>query len=388
MKVLVVHNRYRSALPSGENNVVDTEVDLLRSAGVDVHTFIRSSDEIAVMPVHRRVGVALSPITGHASRESFREMLRRVRPDVVHLHNPYPLISPTVIDESRRAGAAVVATVNNFRLRCMNGYFFRDGEVCTACEDRRVQWPGIVHACYRESLAQSMVMAAALTRHRSSWSAVDRFLAVSPFVAERLQQWGVPPDRVVLKPNTTPDRPVAEGIGTGYLYAGRLSDEKGVLLLLDAWAASGLDATERLLIAGDGPLRSEVERRAAALQGVAVLGNRSPQEVAALRADTAVAVFPSTWFEAMSAAPESFAAGRPVIATSVGGLADVVDDAVGWSVSPTVEAMADALRASCDRDERVLRGAAARRRFDAGFAPQVLLDRQLAAYGAAVAARR
>ena len=104
MKVLVVHNRYRSTLPSGENNVVDNEIELLREAGVDVHVFLRSSDEIAVMNTRQRLAVATSPLDGRSSRAALRSLLAAVRPDVVHLHNPYPLISPTVIADARANG--------------------------------------------------------------------------------------------------------------------------------------------------------------------------------------------------------------------------------------------------------------------------------------------
>lgn len=387
MRVLVVHNRYRGANPSGENNVVDTEVDLLRSAGVDVHTFIRSSDEIAVMPVHRRVGVALSPITGAASRESFRDALHRVRPAVVHLHNPYPLISPTVIDESRRAGAAVVATVHNYRFECMNGLLFRAGAICTDCEGRRVQWPGVQHSCYRGSFPQSAVMAVAIARHRPAWEGVGRFLAVSDFVADRLRRSGVPAHSIVVKPNATPDHGVADEAGSGFLFAGRLSAEKGVHVMLDAWGVSGLGERDRLVIVGDGPLRKEVEARTQRMGGVTFVGGQTPEQVRSWRAATAVGVFPSLWYETLSAAPESFACGRPVVATRLGGLGAVVDDDVGWTCEPDADALAAVLVAASDPRERSRRGLAARARFDQQFAPDVLLRRQLGAYEAAIAER-
>ncbi|MEY4601586.1 MAG: hypothetical protein RLZZ201_1277, partial [Actinomycetota bacterium] len=120
------------------------------------------------------------------SRQALRETLDRVRPDVVHLHNPYPLVSPTVIDDARERGVAVVATIHNFRLECMSGMLFRDGAICTACEAHRFPWPGVRHGCYRDSYAQSTVMASALAMHRRRWQGVSRFLAVSGFVKKGL----------------------------------------------------------------------------------------------------------------------------------------------------------------------------------------------------------
>lgn len=387
MRVLVVHNRYRSSMPSGENNVVDAEVELLRSGGVDVHTFIRSSDEITAMPVRRRLGVISSPFNGTATSTDLRSTLDRLRPDIVHLHNPYPLVSPVVIDEARHRGAAVVATLHNFRLACMNGLLFRDGKVCTDCEGTRVPWPGVLHSCYRDSRAQSTLMAAALVRNRARWDGVSRFLAVSPFVAERARGWGLDDRRIVVKPNATADTGVADGSGSGYLFAGRLSREKGVDLLLDAWVGSGLDGSERLVVVGDGPMRAEVERRAATMRSVTVVGQQSSEQVRRWRAETAVAVFPSVWFETMSSAPESFAAGRPVVSTSMGALGDVVDDAVGWSAAPSVQGVAAALRSSVDQGERRRRGAGARQRFVERFAPDVVLRQQREIYDEAIADR-
>jgi glycosyltransferase involved in cell wall biosynthesis len=377
MRVLVVHNRYRSHLPSGENRVVDDEVTALRAAGIEVATFMRSSDEIATMPIVARARAALGPVDGRPSRTAFRDCLRTVRPQVVHLHNPYPLISPTVITDATAVGIPVVATIHNFRLRCMNGLLFRDGAVCTECEDRSSPWPGVRHGCYRDSPAQSAVMAAALTRHRSTWSTVDRFFAVSDFVARRLVAWGLAPERIRVKPNPVDDPGPPPPLGRGFCFAGRLEEGKGIRLLLDAWVASGLDGHLPLRIAGDGTLREEVADRCATSASATYEGLCTAAELRAIRTATAVQVMPSLGFEAHPAIAESFALGRPVVTTTVGALGDLVDPSVGWAVAPTTAALADALHAASDPTELHPRSVAARQRFlttyEAGRVIQSLL---------------
>lgn len=381
MRVLVVHNRYRSDSPSGENAVVDLEVEAMRARGVVVETYFRCSDEIEEFSIPEKLLLAASPVTGWSSRRSLRAVLDRFKPDVLHLHNPYPLISPWVLGEAKARGVRTVVTVHNFRIRCMNGLFFRDGAVCLDCEGTASPWPGVRHACYRDSRGQSVVMAVALTKHRSSWADVDRFIALSPFVCDRLVSWGVARDRIMVKPNAVAAPASVTEPGNGFLYVGRLSVEKGILELLSAWDASRLGAVYRLQIVGTGPLETEVSAKAQSSQGVELLGARTPEQVAALRAATAVSVVPSVWFEVNPLVVlESFGAGRPVVATRSGSLDGLVDDEVGWLATPTTADMADALVRASSSSEVAVRAVASRERYECLYAPDVVHAALLATY--------
>src|SRR5215468_1486005 len=178
MKVLVAHNRYAAAAPSGENVIVDAEIGQLRAAGVAVVPFLRSSDEIGALPAAQQALLPLSPIYNGASQRRLAALLEAERPDLLHLHNPYPLLSPWVIRTAHVHGVPVVQTVHNYRQVCANGLFFRDGHICTDCIGRRLAVPAVVHSCYRGSRAQSAVMATTLAVHRSTWHTVDRFIAL------------------------------------------------------------------------------------------------------------------------------------------------------------------------------------------------------------------
>src|SRR4051812_3063042 len=124
MRILVVHNRYRSSMPSGENRVVDDEVEMLQDTGLEVETFFRNSDDIEDFGPLKKAALAISPTYSAEAVRDFRQVITERRPDVVHLHNPFPLISPWVVRVAKDAGIPVVQTVHNYRMSCPAGTFF------------------------------------------------------------------------------------------------------------------------------------------------------------------------------------------------------------------------------------------------------------------------
>lgn len=381
VRIVVVHNRYASQAPSGENVVVAQEIELLREAGHEVHTYLRDSDEIAAFGPLERAGLAIRPIRSRADVHAFATLLTDVRPDVVHLHNPYPLISPWVVRVAAGLDVPVVQTVHNYRMSCVAGSFYRDGHACEDCLGRALPWPAVAHGCYRGSRVQSVPMALALAAHRGTWALVDRFLPLTTFVAEKLQAAGVPETRITVRPNAVPDPGPPEPGGRGFLFAARFDREKGVLLLLDAWERSGLGPSVPLVIAGDGELADEVRRRAARLEGVQLTGPVTRSEVGRLMARAAVVVVPSLGYEAFPlTVVEAFSRGRPVLATRVGGLPRLVDDEVGWIADADPSSLAARLVEAAAADVAV-HSAAARRRYERQYTPQVVLDQLVGVYG-------
>jgi glycosyltransferase involved in cell wall biosynthesis len=371
LKVVIAHNQYSSAQPSGENAVVAAEIDELNRAGVHVLPFLRSSDEIATFSLAQRAALAVSPVYARRAQRELRDLLRRERPDVVHLHNPYPLLSPWVIRTAQAEGVPVVHTLHNFRQVCVNGLFHRAapavpsapsappdgpgassppdavvpdaGGSCRACAGRAIGLPAIRYACYRGSRAQSAVMATTLALHRRTWPRLDRVLALTPAMADFARSLGVAPERIVVRPNAVPDPGPTPGPGSGFLFAGRLSAEKGLTLLLDAWDRHPEGSLGPLRIAGDGPLAALVRDRATVRRDVTYLGRLDRAGVAAAMRDAAVVVVPSLWEEVCPmVAIEALAHARPVLGTTLGGLPWLIGEA-GWTVPPTVEALAAAL---------------------------------------------
>lgn len=384
MRVLIVHNRYRSTLPSGENDVVDQDIELLREAGVKVELYLQDSDEIEQYGFLQKAELLTRPIYSLRDANAFRSRLRSFSPDVIHLHNPYPLISPGVIRVAKAEGIPVVQTVHNYRLVCANGLYFRDGNVCQDCLGKRIPWPSVVHRCYRDSLPQSLIMATSMSVNRSTWNMVDRYLPVSEFVAEQLRIAGVPDERIRVRVNTTPDPGEPAPLGDGLLFVGRLADEKGISLLLEAWSQAGVSDFATLTIAGDGPQRESVERAARDDPSIHVLGLVASDRVGQLIDECALCVVPSLCFEAAAplSALQSFARGRSVISLKIGALAKVVNDQSGWICAPPYrDELASAIRLALgNRQELEARGAAARHLYEQSYGPRIAIQDLLEIY--------
>lgn len=376
MKVVVAHNRYSSSQPSGENTIVDLEVAQLRAAGVEVIPFLRSSDEISKLPLSRRATLPLLPLYAGGTQRSLAHILDTLRPDVVHLHNPYPLLSPWVVRTAQAHGVPVVHTVHNYRQVCVKGIYYRDGHICTDCEGRRFPVPAVVHSCYRESAAQSLVMATTLVAHRPTWRGVDRFIATTEMIGDHLVRFGIAPDRIVVKPNSVPDPGEPLAGGDGFLFLGRLTEDKGVRMLLEAWHRHPTGTLGILRIAGAGPLRPEVE--AATRDDVHYLGPLDRSGVSAAIAAASVVLVPSLCLDVLpTVVLEALAGGRAVLGTRLGGIPSLIGPA-GWTVEPTVDAFAAALPRA--RGEARTLATLARERYLRTFHPDVVTQRLLDIY--------
>jgi glycosyltransferase involved in cell wall biosynthesis len=383
MRIVVVHNRYRSASPSGENRVVDQETALLRGAGHQVVSYERSSDEIAGFSA---TGKALLParITWSGSeRRRLSRLLAEVRPDVVHVHNTFPLLSPSVLAAGRQQGVPVVVTLHNFRLACANGLLLRAGRPCRECVGH-LPLPAVRHGCYRDSPLRTLPVATMIATHQvmGTWHRlVDRFVVPSRSTRDVLVAGGLPGKRVVVKPHFVDDPEVVrDGAGQDVLYVGRLGPEKGLGLLMDAWERRRRQG--RLLIVGDGPMRPQVQRWAERTPGVAVLGPLERPRCAELLAQARCVLVPSAFDETFGlVVVEAFASGVAVVGCAVGALPELVEDGrSGWLV-PLGDAPALA-----DRIDRLLAdpvlaramGERARRAYEARYSPAanlVLLER-------------
>jgi len=382
VKVLVAHNRYASTAPSGENVVVDTEIGLLREAGVEVVPYLPSSDQLAQLSPAGKALLPVGPIYSRSGVADIAALLRRTRPDVLHLHNPYPLISPAVIGAAHRAGVPVVQTVHNYRHVCVKGTYFRDEHDCHECLGRRFPTPAVRHGCYRGSRLQSVPMAASLALHRGTWRSVDRYIALTPALADHLRTAGIS-QSITVKPNCVADPGRHDQRGTGFAYVGRLAEEKGLPLLLAAWRRHPPGSLGPLRIAGDGPLLPLVRSAATERADIEVLGAVSPAVRDAVMRSSAVTVIPSVWDEVCPmVAVESLANARPLLATDRGGLPYLVGADGGWLCRPDVDALSKALAtASAGGPEHA---AAARRRYERTFSPAVVMAELLEIYAGVI----
>ena len=329
MKILMLHNRY--LVPGGEDQSTAAEVALLRETGCSVDLLEHDNREIEQLG---RARVAMRTIW---SQQSFKEVFERLRSndyEVLHVQNFFPLWSPSVYHAAAKAGVPVVQTLRNYRLMCVNSLFFRDGHPCEDCLGRTVPWPGVLHACYRHSRAGSAVVAGMITAHRllRTWQTkVNAYIALTAFAREKFIAGGLPPEKIMIKPNFVHPAPAIGHGGGGYaLFVGRLSSEKGIRTLMDAWTVS--NCVLPLKIIGDGPDSARVAAAATNSSNIDYVGRKSPEEVIELMRGAEFLVFPSECYENMPRTIiEAFAVGTPVLASKIGaGLSMVEPDKTGF----------------------------------------------------------
>jgi glycosyltransferase involved in cell wall biosynthesis len=372
VKVLVVHNYYQQ--PGGEDATCEQECQLLEGAGHQVVVYRRSNKEIEGLTGWRHLRLSADTIWNERSRREFVTLLERERPDVVHVHNTFVVISPSIFSACHGAGVPVVQTVQNYRLFCPAATFFRDGRICEECLDHSL-WRGVRHACYHHSHAATAVVALmiAVNRRRGTWPGkVDRIIAVTNFSRRKMVEAGLPEDQVVVKPNFVYPDP-GEGFGSRdyALFVGRLSPEKRVNVLLDAW--SKLAGQIPLLIAGGGPEREalEAQARADGLTQVRFLGQVPRPETLAAMQSARFLVFPSEWYEGFPVTIcEAFACGTPVICSRLGAMEEVVEDrrtGLHFAAGDAAELAEKVTWAWNHRVEIREMGKAARREFEAKY---------------------
>ena len=324
LTVISVYNRYLNR--GGEDEVFEGEARLLEQNGCRV---IPVAEQVR-QPVgmQERMGLAVGAIWSRRWYKKFQSLLIRERPDIVHVHNSFPQISPSVLYAAHNASVPVVQTLHNFRMICPKATLFRDGKICEDCVGRQVAWPGVLHSCYQDSSPRTTVLAGMLGLHGllGTWEKrVDAYIALTEFARRKFVQAGLPRDRITVKPNfLSPDPGVRDGAGEGALFVGRLSVEKGIHTLVEA---AKMTPEVPIRIIGDGPLLGVVQEHNATHPDAAIeLSGRLPHaEVLKLMKAARFLVFPSEWYEGFPLTVlEAFAVGLPVVASRLGGLEEIV----------------------------------------------------------------
>ena len=299
---------------------------LLESNGVEVISFERFNDDIDDSTLSKRLQLAFDSAWSRRTYEELSVVIRKCRPHIAHFHNTFPVISPSAYAACQDHAVPVVQTLHNYRLICAGGLLMRDGRPCEDCVGTNLV-PALRHRCYRGSLPATgaVVWMLASNRARGVYrTLVNRYIALTSFAASRLIAGGLPENRIEVKPNFLPDAPATGHGDGGYaVYVGRLSEEKGVRTLLEAWKS--VDGFP-LKILGDGPLRQELEEgaRRNALP-VEFLGSRPRRDILDVVCRAELQVVPSVWYEGFPMVVlEAYACGTPVVASRIGSLDEIV----------------------------------------------------------------
>jgi len=392
MRILLVHNHYRTSAPSGENRVVDQEGEALAALGHEVVRFDSSSDDIEQWSLAKKASL---PARAIWSREAYRDLkaaLREHRPEVVHVHNTFPLISAAVLYACRDAHVPVVATIHNYRLACASGTFFRNGAVCHDCT-HGLPARAVLHGCYRGSHVATAPRVVEMSLHRQAWrSLVSAYIFISASQRDLLRGLNLAADRVFVRHNLIPrrSRPSTARTPT-VVYAGRLDEAKGVRLLMAGWDCYRKRSDEpilNLVIVGGGPLYDEVAAWASAVPSVQMTGTVSSDRCAELISHARAVLLPSTWEETFGlVAVEAMAAGVSPIAAGHGSFTELITSGVDGVLfnpgDPGALALAIAdVESNPERYE--VYGDQARKTYEERFDPQRSVEELLGIYRFAI----
>ena len=387
-RILVVHNRY--LIRGGEDESRETKDALLRAKGHDVAEYVLDNQSVESIS---RLRVGLRTTWSTETYREIRATIRRFRPDVIDVHNFFPLVSPSVYYAAAAEGVPLVQVLSNYRLACLSGYFYRDGKVCEDCLHKAVPWPGVVHGCYQGSPWASGALATMLVTHRllRTWQRmVPAFIVLTEFARRKFIEVGLPAEKLHLKPNFVPDTGVGKGDGGYALFVGRLSPEKGIDVLLEAWRQGGMPP---LKIVGDGPLTEQVQTAAKAIPGVEYLDRLPLPDVLDLMGHASMTVIPSVWYETFGrTVVESYSKGTPVVVSDLGAVGSIVRDGSTGLLFKAgdvgqLRSQIQALWKAPPEMQSAFRGAA-RMEYESKYTPEINYHFLMAIYGDAIRATK
>ncbi len=326
MKIVQVHNFYKK--PGGEDQVFKNEIRLLKENGHDVIDYSVYNDEVDDLG---KLAIIKELHWSNKHYEYFRSLFKKECPNVVHIHNTFPLISPSIYYAATEENVAVVQTLHNYRMLCPASTFYRDGQVCEKCLGNDLPWYGIIHKCYRNSYLASAATASMLFLHKKKNTFeenVDVFVTMTNFGKAKFIEGGLSSDKIMVKPHFIETDPgVGEGDGNYALFVGRLTEEKGVLTLLRAWEDENINLP--LKVIGDGPLNSIVKKATNKYPLISWLGQCDRNNVLRMMGSATVLIVPSECYETFGLIViEAFSKGTPVIVSDIGSVGELVENGV------------------------------------------------------------
>jgi len=333
MKVLFVHNYYQSASPSGEDRAFQNEVKMQKNNGVEVRVYARHNDEIVEYGTYEKCWLPAENIWSIKTYRDLQRIMKKEKPDVAHFHNIWYLVSPSAYYACKDVGIPVVQTLHNYRFFCANGLLFRNGSVCESCIGK-LGLKGIVNGCYRNSRLYSIpiVLVEGIHRILSTYNkVVDAYIALTEFSRKKYVECGIIPRKLFVKPNVLMDVPVPRYSNNGdVVFVGRLSEEKGIDTLIAAvrHLRSNRINIPKIQIVGDGPFKRQLENtiKTQGIDNIELAGHKEHREITDIVRSARFVVLPSLCYESFPLViMEAYACGKPVVASRIGALAELVE---------------------------------------------------------------
>lgn len=385
MKILLFHNKYQ--LAGGEDTVLENEKALLKANGHSVELYARHNDEIKEFPLIKKLSLIANTTHSDSSYTDIKKAINRFKPDICHVHNFFPLISPSVFKACKALNIPVVLTLHNFRLLCPGAYLYKDGVVCTECIEKKSTYNALNYGCYRSSKVQTYTVARMIEKNKrnGTWQkAIDAYIPLTDFAKETFGKAGFPIEKFYTKPNFLFKAPTPEfNKKNRFLFVGRLDETKGVDVLL--LAEKDLQNTT-LFIAGDGPLKSKAQ------ECKGYLGPQKKEDVYQHMQNATAIIFPSKWYEGMPMTIiEAFACGTPVIASNLGAMKEMVEDGkTGLLFEPgNPEDLASKIIWAQKNPEKMIEmGKNARKKFEADYTADANYNRLMEIYAIAINNKR
>tara|TARA_R110002033_G_scaffold133508_1_gene173544 strand:- start:2480 stop:3610 length:1131 start_codon:yes stop_codon:yes gene_type:complete len=315
MKILQIHNKYRHY--GGEDVVVDNEYKLLTNKGFEVSQLLFNNDKI-------------SPLKLFHNKDAFQMTLNKIdefSPDVIHVHNIFYSASPSVLKAAKERNIPVVMTLHNYRLLCPGALFLRDSKVCTKCKNISIPYYGIKHKCFQDSYVKSTLLASFIGYNKvnNTWAnTINKFIVLTPFIKKLIvdSSLKISAANVIVKPNSTDDL-LDNNISkreNKYLFIGRLSKEKGVEVLIEAFNKT---PHIQLDVIGDGVLFENL--KSIANENIKFHGSQNKTFIREMLNQSKALVFPSIWYEGLpNTLIEAFSTGTPVLASNIDNINDIV----------------------------------------------------------------
>lgn len=323
--ILLVHNFYK--IGGGEHTVFANEKQMLIDNGHSVLEYTRHNDEIR--GIWSKLLIPMITVFNWRTYFEVKKIIITNKIDIVHCHNTFPLISPSVYYAANSCCVPVIQTIHNFRLLCPNGILYRDGEICEDCI-RKTMFESIKHKCYRGSMIQTVVIVGMLQIHRfigTFTKKVDRYIVLTEFNKEKFKSL-IPISKMTTKPNfslTECEMNSKEKKKGYFIFVGRLEKAKGISFVLDVWKR--MLVNEKLVIIGDGPLADDVEQICRKCGHIDYLGPQSHEKTVEYIKNSNALVFASEMYEGFPMVIlEAMSQGTAIIAPNVGNASRIVND--------------------------------------------------------------